>query len=123
QGIGNVGRLRQFRQAQLSLDGVLHLFLAGVAVAGNGLFDPRGSVADYWQLMLGGGQKDHAASMSHQDRRPWMVVVGEELLQRNRLRVILFHNLYYTIVQGTEARGEVSCLASFGGFDDASLAD
>src|SRR5262249_16349724 len=45
------------------------------------------------------------------------------LLQHHRLRSILFHYLYYTIVQRAKARGEVSCAFAFGGADDASLAN
>src|SRR5262249_22653171 len=61
--------------------------------------------------------------MTHQNRRPWMVVVSEQLLQRHRLRLILLHYFYYTIVQGTKTWGEVSCAFVFGGADDPRLTD
>src|SRR4051812_47814750 len=52
QGVGHVVRLRQLRQVQLKLDGVLHLLLGRPAVAGDGLLDAGGGVADHGDVVL-----------------------------------------------------------------------
>ena len=45
-GVGDVVGLGEAVEAQLGLDGVLHLLLGGLAAAGQRLLDPGGGVAE-----------------------------------------------------------------------------
>src|SRR5262245_44791749 len=92
-------------------------------MSGDGLLDPRRRVANHRQPLLAGRQQDDTASVTHQDGGARVFVVGKELFHRHHLWPKLVHNLYYTIVQGDKAWGEVSCRAPFGALDDAGLAD
>src|SRR5579871_6843683 len=61
--------------------------------------------------------------MRHQNRRSWMLVMGQKLLHNHHTRLKLVQHFYYTIVQVVKTLGHVSCLAALGTADDAGLTD
>ena len=89
QRIGHVRRLGGLGQIPLQLNRPLHLRLAGVAVAGDGLLDPvSGKLLDL-DAALAGRQQDHAAGMAHQDGGARVGVVGVKLLDGADVGLVL----------------------------------
>src|SRR6516225_12271208 len=119
QGIGHVRRFRSFIKSELSLDSPLNLLLGCPAISGDRFLDPRGIVTNQGQAALLGRQENHAASMPHQNSRPWMLVVGIKLLYRNHFRLKLIDHLYYTVVQKKKPGSHILA----GAADDARFAN
>ena len=82
QRVGGVGRFWPADEPQLPLHGHLHLFLAGVAIAGERALHAVGQVVVHGEARLRGGKADHAAGMPHQDGRLGELRVHEDLFDR-----------------------------------------
>jgi hypothetical protein len=101
----------------------LHLILRRSAVAGDRFLYPRGIVADDGQIVLPRRQENDTASMSHQDRRPWMSVVGVELLNHDDLWPKLLYNIADPIVNGLDTLAQRSGRSAFAASDDSRFAN
>src|SRR6202034_4000364 len=67
-GVGDVVRFGKVVEAELGLDRVLDLQLGSAAIAGERFFDSRRGITEDRRVVLGRGQHDRTASVSHQDR-------------------------------------------------------
>ena len=67
--VGGVVRCRHFGQRQQHLHHLLHLHLAGAAVADDGLLDAQGRVVGGDDAALGAGEHDNAARLADSQRR------------------------------------------------------
>ena len=85
--VGDVGRLRETGEAQLELNGALHLRFRGATVARHCFFDFCRGVRDDRNPGLRGGEHDRAAGVSHQNRGFRALVKGVKLLERHRVRL------------------------------------
>lgn len=85
--VGDVGRFREAGEAQLELNGALHLRFRGATVARHCFFDFCRGVRDDRNPGLRGGEHDRAAGVSHQNRGFRALVKGVKLLERHRVRL------------------------------------
>ncbi len=83
--VGDVGRFGELREVELQLDRDLHLVFGCPAVAGEDFFNAGRRVMGDGDSRIAGGEADHSAGVSHQDRGLRALVVGEELFDRHSL--------------------------------------
>ena len=86
QSISGIVRLGDRRQMQQDAGHLLHLFLHGLAVAGDGLFHLHGGVLVDGQARLRRRQQDDAARLGHADDGG-LVVLIEQLFDGQHLRL------------------------------------
>ena len=84
--VGDVGRLREAREAQLQLNGALHLRFRSATVSRRRFFDFCRGVRDDRNPGLRGGEHNRAASVSHQNRGFGPLVKGVKLFERHYVR-------------------------------------
>lgn len=103
--VRHVRRLGEGRQTALTHDGELHLTLGGMAVPSHGPLDLRRGKLIELDAALGPGEKDDAAGVTHQDRRPNVAVVAEELFDDHAFRHELVNQLGEITVELSQSIG------------------
>jgi len=115
EGVGGVGRLRKFLQAELSADHLLHLALIGMAVTGDtGLDFPGGITADSEASLLG-GKKDDAANLGEAQGGAH-IQRGKDRLHGHDVRLKLTDEAAEELMNITENRRRRGFLAFRGDF-------
>ncbi len=117
QRVGGIGP-RQAGQFQQTHHHLLHLGLAGLAVAGNGFFHLQRGVFGHRQI--GGHQCGNAGAAGlAQHQRGLRVDVDKHNLHRRCIRLVARHHFAYTVKKHLEAGRQIAT-RQVGGFDGAA---
>ncbi len=97
EGVGGMVGRRHLGERQQHLHHLLHLQLAGPAVADHGLLDAERRVIGRIDAALGAGEHDNAARLPHGQRRP-QIDAAEELLDGGGARLVFINDAQHALV-------------------------